>query len=204
MNVTRESYLKRNVIREYLNACEAWFISWGMRDSWIICVWSWKCRFPEVSPTMTDSKRDAWILLKFVRETGSRLPFATRQYWVLLNYVNKKKISTCQGKLKTHAPVSSGCRISDRLLYIMLAFCSRIFVRQKHKALLNHFSGIFTENNQQDQYPWKVTLTRHLNFAIRQQWVTCYPLNIKDHMLLTCYSSFLCCTYTPLLSFYLR
>jgi len=45
-----------------------------MRDSWIICVLSWKFRFPEVSPTMTDSKRDAWILLKFVRETGSRSP----------------------------------------------------------------------------------------------------------------------------------
>ena len=60
------------MIREYLNACDARFISWGMRDSWIICVWSWKFRFPEVSPTMTDSKRDAWILLKFVRETGSR------------------------------------------------------------------------------------------------------------------------------------
>ena len=39
--MTRESYLKRNVIREYLNACDAWFISWGMRDSWIFCVWSW-------------------------------------------------------------------------------------------------------------------------------------------------------------------
>ena len=74
MNVTRESYLKRNVIREYLNACDAWFISWGMRDSWIICVWSGKFRFPEVSPTMTYSKRDAWILLKFVREKGSPSP----------------------------------------------------------------------------------------------------------------------------------
>ena len=46
--VTRESYLKRNVIREYLNACDAWFIAWGMRDSWIICFRSWKSRFPEV------------------------------------------------------------------------------------------------------------------------------------------------------------
>ena len=50
------------MIREYLNACDAWFISWGIRDSWIICVWSWKFRFPEVSPTMTDSERDAWSL----------------------------------------------------------------------------------------------------------------------------------------------
>jgi len=116
----------------------------------------------------------------------------------------QKKNSTCQGKVKTHAPVSSGCRISDRLSYIMLAFWSRILVRQKHKALMNHSSGIFTENNQQDQYPWKVTLTRHLNFAIRQQWITFYPLDIKDHMLLTCYSSFLCCTYVSLPSFYLR
>ena len=47
----RESYLKGNVIREYLNACDAWFISRGMRDSWIICFWSWKFRFPEVFPT---------------------------------------------------------------------------------------------------------------------------------------------------------
>jgi len=62
------------VIREYLNACDAWFIPWSTRDSWIIYVWSWKFRFPEVSPTMTDSKRDAWILLIFVRETGSRSP----------------------------------------------------------------------------------------------------------------------------------
>ena len=44
--------VKRNVIREYLNACDAWFLSWGLRDSWIICVWSWKFRFPEVSPTI--------------------------------------------------------------------------------------------------------------------------------------------------------
>ena len=69
------------MILEYLNACEAWFISWGMRDSWIICVWSWKFRFPEVSPTMTDSKRDAWILLKFVREMGSRSPLLTPSTW---------------------------------------------------------------------------------------------------------------------------
>ena len=53
-------------------------------------------------------------------------------------------------------------------------------MRQKHKALFNHFSGIFTENNQQE-YPWKVILRRHLNFAVLT--------------LLTCYSSFLCCTY---------
>ena len=36
--------------------------------------------FPEVSPTMTDSKRDAWILLKFVRETGSRSPLCHPLY----------------------------------------------------------------------------------------------------------------------------
>ena len=33
------------MIREYLNACDAWFISWGMRDSWIICLWMWKISF---------------------------------------------------------------------------------------------------------------------------------------------------------------
>lgn len=33
-----------------------WFISWGMRDSWIICFRSWKFHFPEVFPTITDSK----------------------------------------------------------------------------------------------------------------------------------------------------
>ena len=56
--VTHESYLKRNVIREYLNACDAWFISWGMRDSWIIYFKSWKFQtFPDVFPTITDSKR---------------------------------------------------------------------------------------------------------------------------------------------------
>lgn len=45
------------MIREYLNACDAWFISWVMRDSWIICFRSWKFHFPEVFPTITDSKR---------------------------------------------------------------------------------------------------------------------------------------------------
>ena len=83
--------LKKNVIREYLNACDAWFISWGKRDSWIICVWSWKFRFPEVSPT--DSKRDAWILLKFVRETGSRSPLChppfAYHHWLVLLYETK-------------------------------------------------------------------------------------------------------------------
>ena len=33
-------------------------------------------------------------------------------------------------------------------------------MRQKHEVLFEHFSDVFTENNEQEQYPWKITLKR--------------------------------------------
>ena len=51
--------------RVIVNSKETWFTSTWMqvtRDSWIICFWSWKCRFTEVFPTITDSKRSHGLL----------------------------------------------------------------------------------------------------------------------------------------------
>ena len=62
------------MIREYLNACDAWFISWGIRDSWIICFRSLKPHFPELFPTITDSKRPEMCL----RESLASMAFLSR------------------------------------------------------------------------------------------------------------------------------
>ena len=43
-----------------------------------------------------------------------------------------------------------------RLLYVILAFFFAHFNEGKHKVLFKHFGGIFTANNQQEQYPWKM------------------------------------------------
>ena len=77
----RESYLKENVIPECV-----WHVIYLMRYAWFVnyLFLSWKFRFPEVFPTITDSKRSHGLLgVNVISVTVSHQNLTNHRLWHL-------------------------------------------------------------------------------------------------------------------------